>query len=338
MKKRSREINIFSMSALDLFASAMGAFILITIVLFPFFPNMGDSSERIAEEKARLEQERAKLRQERTGLEQERAKLKQEKAKVPKTKVEDAELQRERARLEQERARLKQEKAKLEQEMTKLEQERVRLEQESTKAPKTKNNPLEERIKALEEQINGTSVLLGIKTTARKFVIVVDMSGSIYQPQGQDYRQFITLSVRDMLASFQSEIELVLIGFHAPNGKARLHFWPENRHYFRVQKNTRNRVVATISKWMGLVDGGTPTREALLAALALNPEEILLLSDGAPSEDWRHVVNAVTAQNRKKIPIHAVAIGNYVAKRDFIDFLVQLTKRNGGYFVGAKPG
>ena len=174
----------------------------------------------------------------------------------------------------------KQERAKLKQEKAKLEQERVRLEQESTKTSKTKNNPLEERIKALEEQINGTSVLLGIKTTARKFVIVVDMSGSIYQPQGQDYRQFITLSVRDMLASFQSEIELVLIGFHAPNGKARLHFWPENRHYFRVQKNTRNRVVATISKWMGLVDGGTPTREALLAALALNPEEILLLSDG----------------------------------------------------------
>ena len=331
MKKRNREINIFSMSALDLFASAMGAFILITIVLFPFFPNLGDSSKRIVEEKARLEQERAKLRQDRTGLEQERAKLKQERAKVSKTKVEDAELQREKARLEQEQARLKQERAK-------LEQERARLKQESTKVSKTKNNPLEERVKALEEQIDGTSVLLGIKTTAKKFVIAVDMSGSIYQPDGQDYRQFITLSVRDILASFQSEIELVLIGFHAPNRRARLHFWPENRHYFRVQKNTRNRVVATINNWMGLVDGGTPTREALLAALALNPEEILLLSDGAPSEDWRQVVNAVTAQNRKKIPIHAVAIGNYVAKRDFIDFLVQLTKRNGGYFVGAKPG
>ena len=338
MKKRSREINIFSMSALDLFASAMGAFILITIVLFPFFPNLSDSSKRIVEEKARLEQERAKLRQERTGLEQDRAKLKQEKAKVSKTKVEDAELQREKARLEQQQARLKQERAKLEQEMTRLEQERSRLKQAITEVSKTKNNPLEERIKALEEQIDGTSVLLGIKTTAKKFVIAVDMSGSIYQPGGQDYRQFITLSVRDILTSFQSEIELVLVGFHAPNRRARLHFWPENRRYFRVQKNTRNRVVATINNWMGLVDGGTPTREALLAALALNPEEILLLSDGAPSEDWRQVVNAVTAQNRKKIPIHAVAIGNYVAKRDFIDFLVQLTKRNNGYFVGAKPG
>ena len=39
MKRRSREISIFSMSALDLFASALGAFILIAIVVFPYFPN-----------------------------------------------------------------------------------------------------------------------------------------------------------------------------------------------------------------------------------------------------------------------------------------------------------
>ncbi len=37
MRKKNREINIFSMSALDLFASALGAFILITIILFPYY-------------------------------------------------------------------------------------------------------------------------------------------------------------------------------------------------------------------------------------------------------------------------------------------------------------
>ena len=37
MKSRSQEINVFSMSALDLFASALGAFILISIVLMPYF-------------------------------------------------------------------------------------------------------------------------------------------------------------------------------------------------------------------------------------------------------------------------------------------------------------
>lgn len=37
MKRRDRELNIFSMSALDLFASAMGAFVLITLVLLPYY-------------------------------------------------------------------------------------------------------------------------------------------------------------------------------------------------------------------------------------------------------------------------------------------------------------
>ena len=40
MKQRNREINIFNMSALDLFASALGAFILITLILLPYFPNL----------------------------------------------------------------------------------------------------------------------------------------------------------------------------------------------------------------------------------------------------------------------------------------------------------
>jgi hypothetical protein len=54
MRSRSREINIFSMSALDLFASAMGAFILITVVLFPFFPHTGDSPERVTALKEKI--------------------------------------------------------------------------------------------------------------------------------------------------------------------------------------------------------------------------------------------------------------------------------------------
>ena len=39
MRLRSRELNIFSMSALDLFASALGAFILLAVIALPFFSN-----------------------------------------------------------------------------------------------------------------------------------------------------------------------------------------------------------------------------------------------------------------------------------------------------------
>ena len=37
MRRRNREINIFSMSALDLFASALGAFILIAVIALPYY-------------------------------------------------------------------------------------------------------------------------------------------------------------------------------------------------------------------------------------------------------------------------------------------------------------
>ena len=70
MRSRSREINIFSMSALDLFASALGAFILIAVVLFPYFPNTGDSPERVAEVRAQLAQVQGQLQASQSQLAQ----------------------------------------------------------------------------------------------------------------------------------------------------------------------------------------------------------------------------------------------------------------------------
>ena len=73
MKFRNREVNIFSMSALDLFASSMGAFMLLSVMALPFFPNTGDSPELVAEVKAELE----KAEQERDQAKQERDQAKQ---------------------------------------------------------------------------------------------------------------------------------------------------------------------------------------------------------------------------------------------------------------------
>ena len=336
MKRRSRELSIFSMSALDLFASALGAFILITIVLLPFFPNLNMSGQ----EKAELEQAEAELERAKAELAQAEAELEQAKAKSEREK---AKLEREKTKLEREKAKLERAKAKAPKTESQLEKRvealQKELERAKAKAPKTESQ-LEKRVEALQKEIDDTTVLLGIKTKAKKFVFVIDMSGSIYRSAQQDYRQFIILSIQDMLASFRSEIEVSLIGFHAPNHRTDLYYWPQNRGYFQVTKNTRDRVLSQVRNWMNRVDGYTPTRAALLAAIELRPEEIILLSDGAPTEtgDWREVVRAVTNKNRQKIPIHAVAIGNYTADRKFIDFLVQLTERNNGYVVGAKPG
>ena len=57
MKSRNREFNVFSMSALDLFASALGAFILISVVLMPYFLRL--NHEEVARIRTALNQAQA---------------------------------------------------------------------------------------------------------------------------------------------------------------------------------------------------------------------------------------------------------------------------------------
>ena len=307
MKKSSRELNIFSMSTLDLFASAMGAFILITLVLFPYVLNTSDSDEQVAEIKAQFEERMAQVKA------QVEEQAEEQQPPIPNTGDSDEQVAEVKAQFE------------------------------------GQIEAMENQVEALQYIIDSIPVLLGIKTQATKFVFVIDMSGSLNltdpmyhgkYPDGRDHRQSMILSLEAMLTGFKTAIELAMIGFHVPDGyNVRLHYWLTDRTYFRV-KNIRNRdrVMSEIKKWMDLVYGGTPTLEALKGALALNPEEIILLTDGQPDDDWRSVVNTITRLNTQKIPIHAIAVGDYVAHRDLIDFLLELTKRNNGSLVAAKPG
>tara|TARA_R100000900_G_scaffold146533_1_gene137422 strand:+ start:3348 stop:4073 length:726 start_codon:yes stop_codon:yes gene_type:complete len=63
LKLRNKEVNIFSMSALDLFASALGAFMLLAIVALPFFPNTGDSPQLVENLQAEMQAEIDELRE-----------------------------------------------------------------------------------------------------------------------------------------------------------------------------------------------------------------------------------------------------------------------------------
>ena len=85
MKPRNRDINIFSMSALDLFASALGAFILISIALFPYFPRTGWAPEDIGALREALAEAQRQLQQCQSELDRTRGAL--------------AEAQRERDRM-----------------------------------------------------------------------------------------------------------------------------------------------------------------------------------------------------------------------------------------------
>ncbi len=61
MKRLKREINIFSMSALDLLASAMGTFILLTVILFPYYLKNSDIVSTMSTLRQELEKTKQQL-------------------------------------------------------------------------------------------------------------------------------------------------------------------------------------------------------------------------------------------------------------------------------------
>lgn len=87
MKARGRALNIFSMSALDLFASALGAFILLAVIALPFFANtaqLDDASllSQIAQTREELAQAQAELAQAQEELAQRQEELAQAQAEL----------------------------------------------------------------------------------------------------------------------------------------------------------------------------------------------------------------------------------------------------------------
>ena len=98
MKSRNREINVFSMSALDLFASALGAFIVVSIVLMPYFLHVDP------EEVARLRQE---LQQEQSTSAEIRRRLEEAQSELQECRQQEAACREDLAALQQEVARLR---------------------------------------------------------------------------------------------------------------------------------------------------------------------------------------------------------------------------------------
>ncbi|MDR1922595.1 MAG: hypothetical protein LBS31_12775 [Candidatus Adiutrix sp.] len=93
MQRRSREINIFSLSALDLFCGAMGAFMLLALIALPYY----------LKRNIPLEQELARLREEVSALTAMNGRLEEELRQSQEAR-EQAEQERDQAEQERDQA------------------------------------------------------------------------------------------------------------------------------------------------------------------------------------------------------------------------------------------
>jgi hypothetical protein len=301
-----RDTAVFSTSAIDLFASALGAFILLVMLLFPYYRHAGpdDSFARTQDI--------------------------MEKRRLASGQLDD--LQIERDKLLSELAILNSSNQGVEQQISRLKTQLNDINSQLAALPTPIERPAEPVVEEPEPRAITDGVefsILGLASEAKSFVIVIDMSGSMLQ-----YEDLMLRSVLDILETLDESNEFAIIGYHGnpqpvlwgfPTDKSLLPGTPENL----LQAAEFSRSLAR--KFVG----STPTHFALQAALEYPARAVILMSDGEPNSPPGFIIQNIGSLNQfRQTEIHTVAIGDYTHNRNLVLFMQTLARVNGGDFVG----
>ena len=303
MRRPSRDTTVFTTSAIDLFASALGAFILLVMILFPYYRNAGSDD---AFSRTQEIQERRRLA---SGQIEELLAAQ----RVSQSEVQDMDeanrgIQAAISRLQEKMANIK-----------------TQLAEEPVVAPE----PVEEIVEEPEALVAGLEFsILGLATEAKTFVIVVDMSGSMLS-----YTDLMIKSVQEVLEPLDESNQFAIVGYQG-NPAPVLWTYP-NRGLVQATPENLDSAREFTRSLARRFSGSTPTHYALLSALEYPAEAVILMSDGEPDNAPGFILQDIAGLNRyENKEIHTVAIGDYTQNRGLVMFLQTLAQQNGGDFVG----
>lgn len=277
MKRRSREINVFSMSAIDLFACAMGAFILLSLILFQYYLKAQQIPEPVKIDKSAKPEDQIKQMQQ--ALDAAQAQIQQMKAAAADAQAEADALRAESSR-------------------------------------------------------NRQLAFLGIVSNAKTFVILVDMSGSM-----KDYDHLVRKTLAELVDQMDGAYQCQIIGFQGDvrdRMQPTLTTWQPGGQLAVMDDSNRTAALGFGDGLTGQFASGTPTYLALSTALGYPAEAIFLLTDGEPTdiENGQEIVSRITRENAGRKKIYSIAVGNYRKLPQLVAFLDELSRQNGGKFLG----
>jgi hypothetical protein len=304
LRKRTRDFEVFSLSAIDLFASAMGAFVIITLILMPDYrKEVIAQGDQTLLERLRADSEDA---------------------------LEDAADRRSEAQ-----SRL----AFAQRELEELMAQANALGNELAEARElwiAKNDPppTPEPARDLAPDDRVSFRFLGLKTDRRRFLFLVDMNRYLGQ-HGDAQRQAV---IRAM-SSLKDGHEFAILGFQQLDAGPRLRRWPADGGLAYATTGNQAEARAFLDSLEGLYGGSAPTLLALREGLSGPADALVLFSDGLPNPryneglDYRQLVRRITRENGGAKEIHTVVIGDYFSYQDTIAFMESLAQDNGGGFL-----
>ncbi len=307
MRIPDRNTSVFSTSAIDLFASALGAFILLVMILFPYYRNEGSADAWSKTEDI---------------MEQRRLAAGQIEELLAARTVAQSELQ------DQDEVN-----RGIEARISRIRKEMADIKTQLAETPVPEPEPIEEIIEEPEPEALTAGVefsILGLATEAKSFVIVIDMSGSMIS-----YTDLMIKSVLEVLEPLNESNEFAIIGYQGNPSPVPWTF-PETNELIQATPANLQKAREFTQSLARRFAGSTPTHYALLSAMQYKKAQaIILMSDGEPDNAPGFILQDVGSLNRyEKKEIHTVAIGDYTQNRGLVMFLQSLAQQNGGDFVG----
>ena len=315
MKRRAdRTIEIFSLSAVDIFAAAMGAFALLAIVLLPYYQK--EVQERTPDNAIADLLRAAETSQEETVI---KRKALEAKRSAASANVSDIKSDAEKllAKLRAAEAALLEKKAEAQRAVV------VPEPVEDKPAPAETPKPALVSFR-----------FLGLKTTKDDVVIALDMNKCLGGHEGS-----VEKAMNRIISSLQDNHALRILGFQQTDSGPRTRIWPQTGGLGRITESNRQQALS-FSKTLTQGFGGSASMLDAFEKLINGPgEAIFLVSDGLPNPRANGglsptaLAQRITQMNGGRKEIHTVVVGNYFDYRGTIAFMESLSQGNNGQFM-----
>ena len=296
------------MSAIDLFASAMGAFIIISIILMPDYQKEVRSQGDLQYLEELAGQTEALLDQTEQGSRD----------------ILEA-LLAAQTRHQQLQAEFKTVSAELE---TLNAQQQARLDQPPPPPP----SPV------VTEEEEGRNLVtfrfLGLKTDQKRILFMVDMNRFL-----ASHEPLVRNTVIRAMESLQEGYEFGILGFQQQDSGPAYYRWPVDGKLVAMNDRSRADAKAFLRDISDKFEGSSSVLEAFSEAFKSQAGAIVLVSDGLPNPAYNNglasgqLVRAITVANRRQQEVHAVTVGDYFKYKGTVEFMESLARANGGGFL-----
>jgi len=308
VRSRRRTFEVYSLSAIDLFASAMGAFIIISIILMPDYQkevrSQGDLEylEELAGKTEALLQET-----------DEGSRDLLEALLAAQTRHQQLQAQYEVVSSELE---------------TLEAQQQARHDQPPPPPP----SPVVTEDTEGSNQV--TFRFLGLKTDKKRILFLVDMNRFL-----SPHEALVRRTVIRAMDSLQTGYQFAILGFQQQDAGPKFYRWPADGSLANMDSRSRAEAKAFLGGLEGRFQGSAPLLSAFEQAFEGPADAIILISDGLPNPAFNanlspgRLIRSITVSNTRGKEIHAVTVGDYFKYRGTVEFMESLARANAGGFL-----